>query len=224
MNQYLKKFMKCQIVVGMIVFLFCGRAFGAILSKDMRSKFENMRMAAEVYDRHGRLIGNLCYHRRIWTPIEKIPIILQHAVIAVEDSRFYQHNGVDLRGMARALVKDLIPGGTLQGGSTITQQLAKIVLLSSERTLERKIQDIAYALEIEKNYSKKEILEFYLNSIYLGHGNMGVEAATALLLWEIRIRGEPGSDGAVGRDDQGAGILFTAQKPKTRQRTTQYRP
>ena len=177
MNQYLKKFMKCQIVVGMIVFLFCGRAFGVILSKDMRSKFENMRMAAEVYDRHGRLIGNLCYHRRIWTPIEKIPIILQHAVIAVEDSRFYQHNGVDLRGMARALVKDLIPGGTLQGGSTITQQLAKIVLLSSERTLERKIQDIAYALEIEKNYSKKEILEFYLNSIYLGHGNVGVEAA-----------------------------------------------
>ena len=177
MNQYLKKFVKCQIVVGMIVFLFCGRAFGAILSKDMRSKFENMRMAAEVYDRHGRLIGNLCYHRRIWTPIEKIPIILQHAVIAVEDSRFYQHNGVDLRGMARALVKDLIPGGTLQGGSTITQQLAKIVLLSSERTLERKIQDIAYALEIEKNYSKKEILEFYLNSIYLGHGNVGVEAA-----------------------------------------------
>jgi len=161
----------------MIVFLFCGRAFGAILSKDMRSKFENMRMAAEVYDRHGRLIGNLYYHRRIWTPIEKIPIILQHAVIAVEDSRFYQHNGVDLRGMARALVKDLIPGGTLQGGSTITQQLAKIVLLSSERTLERKIQDIAYALEIEKNYSKKEILEFYLNSIYLGHGNVGVEAA-----------------------------------------------
>jgi penicillin-binding protein 1A len=168
---------KSKILLGIIIFLFCGVVFGAVLTKDMRSKLENMKMAAEVYDRNGKLIGNLFYYRRIWTPIEKIPVNLQHAVIAIEDARFYRHNGVDLRGMARAVFKDLIPGGALEGGSTITQQLAKIVLLSSERTLGRKIQDITYALEIEKNYTKKEILEFYLNSIYLGHGNVGVEAA-----------------------------------------------
>jgi penicillin-binding protein 1A len=177
MTPCLKKMIRCHIVLGIVVLLFCGKAAGATLTKDMRNKFENMRMAAEVYDRHGKLIGNLSNYHRIWTPIEKIPANLQHAVIAIEDSRFYQHNGVDLRGMARALVKDLMPGGPLQGGSTITQQLAKVVLLSSERTLERKIQDIAYALELEKTYSKKEILEFYLNSIYLGHGNVGVESA-----------------------------------------------
>ncbi len=125
MTQSLKTSIKYQIVLGIIVILFCGKVFGAALTQDMRNKFESMRMAAKVYDRHGKLIGNLSNYRRIWTPIEKIPVNLQHAVIAIEDSRFYRHNGIDLRGMARALVKDLIPGGApLEGGSTITQQLA----------------------------------------------------------------------------------------------------
>lgn len=137
-----------------------------------------MRMVSEVYDRNGRLIGNLFYYRRIWTPITKIPQNVQNAVVSIEDVRYYEHNGIDLKGMTRALINDLIPGGPMEGGSTITQQLAKIVLLSSERTIGRKIQDISYALEIEKTYTKKEILEFYLNSIYLAHGNVGVEAAS----------------------------------------------
>lgn len=174
---HLKNSTKYKILIGIMAFLLCGIVFGAVLTKDMKSKLENMRMVSEVYDRNGKLIGNLFYYRRIWAPIGKIPVNLQHAVVSIEDSRFYQHNGVDLKGMARAAISDLIPGGTLQGGSTITQQLAKIVLLSSERTLSRKIQDISYALEIEKNYTKQEILEFYLNSIYLAHGNVGVEAA-----------------------------------------------
>lgn len=168
---------KYKILLGIIAFLICGIVAGAVLNKDMRSKLENMRMVSEVYDRNGKLIGNLFYYRRIWAPIEKIPVNLQHAVVSIEDARFYQHNGVDIKGIARAVIKDLIPGGTVEGGSTITQQLAKIVLLSSERTLSRKIQDISYALEIEKTYTKQEILEFYLNSIYLAHGNVGVEAA-----------------------------------------------
>jgi penicillin-binding protein 1A len=175
---HLKNSTKYKILLGIMAFLLCGIVAGAVLTKDMRSKLENMRLASEVYDRNGKLIGNLFYYRRIWTPIERIPVNLQHAVVAVEDARFYQHNGIDLKGMARAVIKDLIPGGgPLEGGSTITQQLAKIVLLSSERTLGRKIQDISYALEIEKTYTKQEILEFYLNSIYLAHGNVGVEAA-----------------------------------------------
>jgi penicillin-binding protein 1A len=175
--QILKKCAKNKILLVIFVFLLCGVVIGAALTKDLRQKLENIRLAASVYDRHGNLIGNLFFYRRIWTPIEKIPAGLQNAVIAIEDSRFYKHNGVDLRGMTRAVLKDLIPGGPMEGGSTITQQLAKIALLSSERTLSRKIQDITYALEIEQTYTKKEILEFYLNSIYLAHGNVGVEAA-----------------------------------------------
>jgi penicillin-binding protein 1A len=174
---HLKNSTKYKILLGIMVFLLCGIVTGAVLTKDMRSKLESMRMVSEVFDRNGKLIGNLFYYRRIWAPIEKIPANLQHAVVAIEDARFYEHNGVDLKGMARAVISDLIPGGPMEGGSTITQQLAKIVLLSSERTIGRKIQDISYALEIEKAYTKREILEFYLNSIYLAHGNVGVEAA-----------------------------------------------
>ncbi len=170
--------MKRKVVIGLIVFVFCSViVFGAVLTKDMRQKLENISMASAVYDRNDRLIGNLYYYNRIWVPLSKIPTNLQNAVVAIEDSRFYQHNGIDLRGMTRAVIRDLIPGGGMEGGSTITQQLAKIALLSSERTLTRKIQDITYALEIEKTYTKKEILELYLNSIYLAHGNAGVEAA-----------------------------------------------
>ncbi len=136
-------------------------------------------MASQVYDRNGKLIGNLYYYNRIYVNSDRIAKDLRNAVVAIEDARFYQHNGVDVKGMARALIKDLMPGGgAMEGGSTITQQLAKISLLTSERTLSRKIQDISLALEIEQVYTKKEILEMYLNSVYLAHGNVGAEAAS----------------------------------------------
>jgi penicillin-binding protein 1A len=171
-------YLKRKIIAGLLLFVICGAiVYSAALSKDMKEKIESIRMASEVYDRNGRLVGNLFYYRRVWVPIQQITNNLQNAVVAIEDTRFYQHNGIDLRGMARAVVHDIFSGGGMEGGSTITQQLAKISLLSNERTLSRKIQDISYALEIEKIYTKKEILELYLNSIYLAHGNVGVEAA-----------------------------------------------
>jgi membrane peptidoglycan carboxypeptidase len=162
-----------------IVFLILGAAvvYGATLPKDMRQKLEKLQMAAAVYDRERQLIGNLYYCRRIWVDFEAIPKILRQAVVATEDSRFYRHNGIDLRGMARAVYHNLIPGGATEGGSTITQQLAKISLLSAERTLARKIRDITLAVQIEQTYTKDEILTMYLNSVYLAHGNVGVEAA-----------------------------------------------
>ncbi|MCL6590633.1 MAG: PBP1A family penicillin-binding protein [Firmicutes bacterium] len=170
--------LKSRLIAGAFLFFICSTLiYGAVLTKDMRQKLENIRLASAVYDRNGQLIGNLFYYRRIWVPITNISPMLQNAVIAIEDNRFYKHNGIDLQGMTRAVFHDLLPGGALQGGSTITQQLAKIVLLSSERTIGRKIQDITCALEIERTYTKKEILEFYLNSVYLAHGNVGVEAA-----------------------------------------------
>jgi penicillin-binding protein 1A len=163
-----------------IAFLILSAAvvYGATLPKDMRQKLEKLQMAAAVYDRERQLIGNLYYCRRIWVDLEAIPKVLRQAVVATEDSRFYRHNGVDLRGMARAVYHNLIPGGATEGGSTITQQLAKISLLSAERTLTRKMRDITLAVQIEQTYTKDEILTMYLNSVYLAHGNVGVEAAS----------------------------------------------
>ncbi len=165
--------------ITIFIFLF---ALGFLLSyltlpRNLRYKLENMRMVSEVYDCQGKLIGNLFSHRRIWTPSQKISPYLKKAVIAIEDARFYHHPGIDPIGISRAVYQNLRPGGVKQGGSTITQQLAKISLLSSERTVYRKIQDMLFALLIERTYTKEEILELYLNSIYLAHGNIGVEAA-----------------------------------------------
>ncbi|MGE5605476.1 MAG: transglycosylase domain-containing protein [Bacteroidota bacterium] len=170
--------MKHKTIICITIFLVCGiLVFAADLSRDMRQKLENIRMASSVYDREGRLVGNLYFYNRMWIGFERIPKHVKNAVVAIEDSRFYQHNGVDFKGMARAFLYNIIPGGGMQGGSTITQQLAKISLLTSERTMTRKVQDINYALQIEKVYTKDEILELYLNSIYLAHGNVGIEAA-----------------------------------------------
>jgi penicillin-binding protein 1A len=171
--------MKRKIVIVIACLLTCAAvAYGATLPKDMRQKLEKVQRASVVYDRHNQLIGNLFYSRRIWVDFKTIPKILRQAVVATEDSRFYEHNGIDLQGIARAVYHNLLPGGALEGGSTITQQLAKISLLSSERTLARKVQDMTLALQIEQTYTKDEILTMYLNSVYLGHGNIGVEAAS----------------------------------------------
>ncbi len=161
------------------ILLICEQVYGASLAKDLQKKLEKLRTVSTVYDVKGELIGNLYYYRRVWLSVEKISPSLQKAVIAIEDKRFYKHNGVDLQGILRALWRNIVTWGKrMEGGSTITQQLAKIALLSSERTLARKLQDIEYAMDIEKTYTKAEILEFYLNNIYMAHGNVGVEAAS----------------------------------------------
>ncbi len=172
------KHLERKAIIGLAIFIICGvLIFAADLSRDMRQKLENIRMASSVYDRNGQLVGNLYFYNRIWVSLDRIPKDIRNAVVAIEDSRFYQHNGVDLKGMARAFWHNITPGGGMEGGSTITQQLAKISLLTSERTLTRKVQDINYALQIEEVYTKDEILELYLNSVYLAHGNVGIEAA-----------------------------------------------
>lgn len=107
----------------------------------------------------------------------QIPVNLRNAVIATEDQRFFAHFGVDIWGIIRAAFVNFKAGRTVQGGSTITQQLAKIVFLSSEKTLKRKIQEAALAIQLEQRYSKQEILSIYLNRVYLGAGIYGIDAA-----------------------------------------------
>ncbi|MGB9887274.1 MAG: PBP1A family penicillin-binding protein [Moorellales bacterium] len=136
-------------------------------------------MTTTVYDRDGEPVAALHGpENRIPVPLERIPEYLQEAVIATEDVRFYQHHGVDPRAILRAAVVDLTRGTREQGGSTITQQLAKNAFIEKpEKTLKRKIQEAIMALQLERLYTKQEILEFYLNEIYFGHGAYGVQAA-----------------------------------------------
>jgi membrane carboxypeptidase/penicillin-binding protein len=116
-------------------------------------------------------------NRRIWVSISDIPETVRNAFIAAEDKRFLQHKGVDERGLVRAFVGNLAQPGRPQGGSTITQQLAKTVLVGNDVTYERKLREIIIASQIERRLSKSEILELYLNSIYLGRGAWGIEMA-----------------------------------------------
>ena len=133
--------------------------------------------ASEFYDSKGSLIyTTLSEERRIPININYIPDHTQKAFIAIEDNRFYDHMGVDFRGTARAVVSTL-SGREVQGGSTITQQLAKNAFLTQERTITRKIKEAFLARELEKRYTKDEILEMYLNHIYFGQGAYGVESA-----------------------------------------------
>ncbi len=126
-----------------------------------------------VIGRYGDIVGNS-------VTIEDMPPHLVHAVIAVEDRRFYYHFGIDPLGIARAMTVNLVKGGFVQGGSTITQQLAKNLFLSRDRTLKRKIQEAMLALWLEHELTKDEILSAYLNRVYLGSGVYGVDAATRL--------------------------------------------
>lgn len=132
----------------------------------------------KVYADDDTLIGEFKVERGIHVPLEKIPKHLINAVIAVEDSRFWQHRGLDFIGIGRAIVRNLMHADIKEGGSTITQQLAKITFLTPDRTLSRKLREAQLAIKIEKELSKKEILELYLNRIYLGHGAYGVEMAS----------------------------------------------
>src|SRR5262249_42549420 len=115
--------------------------------------------------------------RRVWIPLAEIPDHVRNAFIAAEDGRFYRHNGVDERGLVRALVSNLAQSGRPEGGSTITQQLVKNLLVGDDRTYERKIREMIVAARVESTLTKDEILELYLNSIYLGRGAWGIQLA-----------------------------------------------
>lgn len=134
----------------------------------------------KVFDNQRRFVGRLLPEKRYWAGIDQIPLFLQKAVVAVEDARFYEHGGIDVRGIARALVKDVMKRRLAEGGSTITQQLIKNRYLTGVKTIERKIDEARMAMEFEKKYSKKQILEMYFNEIYYGNGAWGITQAARL--------------------------------------------
>jgi penicillin-binding protein 1A len=130
-----------------------------------------------VYADDDTLIGEFKIEKGIHVPISKIPENLIRAVVAVEDSRFWQHKGIDFIAIVRAILKDAMARRMKEGASTITQQLAKVIFLSPEKTIVRKLKEAILAFRLEKNLTKDEIIELYLNRIYFGHGAYGVEMA-----------------------------------------------
>jgi penicillin-binding protein 1A len=134
-------------------------------------------VASHVYDRNGVPLGEFFNERRVLVPYEAIPRHVVLAFVASEDSTFFQHEGIDFAGILRAAWVNLLAGETRQGGSTITQQMVKSLLLSPERSYRRKLREMILARDIEQHFSKEEILYLYLNQIYFGHGAHGIGEA-----------------------------------------------
>ncbi|AMX83701.1 penicillin-binding protein [Geobacillus subterraneus] len=133
--------------------------------------------ATVIYDEHGRVASKLAAANIEEVPIERVPNHFLQAIVATEDRRFYEHNGVDYYGILRAVWRNVRAGEWVEGGSTITQQLAKNVFLTNEKTLARKWKEWLIAQKIERTYSKKDILEMYINRVYFGAGAWGVASA-----------------------------------------------
>jgi penicillin-binding protein 1A len=170
-------------IVALFVVLLGAGILAGLVASYSRDLPDISRMAdyqpsrsTRVFARDGTLLADLYKENRIWVPIAEIPIPVRNAFIATEDQHFYQHHGVDFGGILRAAIADW-RHEQFQGASTITQQLARRLFLSDEVSIERKVQEALLAIEIERYYTKDEILERYLNIIYFGSGAYGIQAA-----------------------------------------------
>ncbi|KAF0146008.1 MAG: penicillin-binding protein 1A [Nitrospirae bacterium] len=177
--------MKSRVVISLIIIsIVTGVSVGSYLAiargipSIAELKQYKPTTGTKIYADDDVLIGELKVEKGIFVPLDRMPQHLIDAVIATEDSRFWKHKGIDYVAIGRAVLKDIIHIELKEGASTITQQLAKVVFLTPEKTLKRKIREASLAIKIEKNLDKKEILELYLNKIYFGHGAYGVEMAS----------------------------------------------
>lgn len=168
------------VILPLVVGLAAGGFFAFVRTVPSIEELKQQKVppSTKIYADDDTLIGELKVQKGIHVPLEKMPQALLDAVVAVEDSNFWQHKGLDYLAIVRAAVKDVMKRHLKEGGSTITQQLAKITFLTPEKTIRRKIREAVLATRIEKNLSKKEILELYLNRVYFGHGAYGVEMAS----------------------------------------------
>ena len=154
-----------------------------IISKDLPSLDEQQRFnpqqVSKVISSDGLVIKKLYTYKRDMVNISSIPIELRNALLAMEDREFYEHSGISIKSTFRAIIIDLFTFSTKQGASTITQQLARNMYnsIGFKKTISRKIKEFITAIKIEQTYTKSEILELYLNSVYFGHGNYGVHSA-----------------------------------------------
>ena len=165
--------------LALLAIAFGGTYVATVMSAAPRVEQEYEALETTViYARGGEVLAGIFYEDRRYVPIRAIPEIVRQAFIAVEDRHFYSHAGVDLWAIGRAAYANFRHGRIVEGGSTITQQLAQNLYLDRTRTMRRKLQEMAIALRLELKFSKHEILEMYLNHIYLGSGAYGVQAAS----------------------------------------------
>ena len=157
--------------------------------------------ASEIYDSKGHLVTRIFEQNRVEIPISEMPLALQQAVVAVEDPSFYSHHGIVPTAIIRALWHDLRAGGVVEGGSTLTQQLAKNLYLTQQRTVVRKVREAVLTLKLEASYSKDEILAMYLNTSFLGGSVYGVEMASQTYF------GKPAKDMTLAESALIAGML-----------------
>src|SRR5437868_14892623 len=169
------------VVIGLIAVA----TFFAALASGLRNQaatydlaqLEQMESASVILDRNGKIFGQIYVENRQTVPYDQLPRDLVNAVVAIEDTKFYQHSGYDVEGMIRAALKNFAAGHVRQGASTITQQLARNSFALKERTFRRKLVEIFLAERIEESFGKQKIMELYLNRIYFGGGLYGAEAA-----------------------------------------------
>jgi penicillin-binding protein 1A len=162
-------------VLGMLIFFYM-----TMPSAESQLKDYHPPGNATIYSSDGVLLANIFQQNRKLTTIDHMPKDMQNATVAIEDRRFYSNSGIDFRGIGRALVRDFQHGQSKEGASTITQQLVRNIGIGGvghEKTLSRKIKEALYAIQIERNFSKQQILEMYLNQVYYGSGAYGIESA-----------------------------------------------
>ena len=163
------------LIVAALLVLLISTLYPSLPSIDALTDY-HPKSPLRVFDSEGSLIAEFGQERRAFVPIEQTPKVMKDAILAIEDRRFYKHGGVDTKGILRAAVNN-VTGGSKQGASTITMQVARNFFLSSERSLKRKINEALLAVKIEHTLSKDKILELYINQIYLGQRAYGFAAA-----------------------------------------------
>jgi penicillin-binding protein 2A len=180
LNNWKKWHLSQVLILFIAIFILSILGFFNVFLKhaDISALKLELPQATVFYDLNGGVASKITANKNEGVHIEQVPDYMKNAVVSIEDHRFYKHNGVDYIGITRALVRDLKAGGAVEGGSTITQQLAKNVFLSSEKTYKRKINEIFLAMKIEKQYSKQQIMQMYLNQIYFGDGAWGIKRAS----------------------------------------------
>lgn len=182
----MKKFLKFIIWFFVLVVLLggCTSAYFWYIWSSNMPFIGSMReyhppIITEFFSDGGEIIGRFSVEKRIVVPLDQVPPLLIKAFLAAEDSRFFEHRGVDITGIIRALYKNLTAGKIEQGGSTITMQVTRsLLLMNTKRTYRRKAREALLSIQLERSFSKEQILFLYLNQIYLGHGAYGVEMAT----------------------------------------------
>src|SRR5699024_10189064 len=184
-NRPKRKWWKKIVLILLLCFLAVGIVFLAIIGKmiysapELKASDLETPTSTQLYDEDGELIGNVFEEEnRVHVDIDDVPDDVKNAIVSIEDKRFYKHKGIDYRRISKAAIANFRQGWGAEGGSTITQQVIKGSVLSSEKTLTRKVQEAWLALKLERQYSKDEILEMYLNNVYLGNGAYGVKTAS----------------------------------------------